>query len=132
MSQLERYILLVNISGPELDLWGDFLNQWGYSWAAAGTGNGDQSVWAQRTYRLVLYRFSDFSEEEYQFLELVRSELGPVPVVAISAFVSVKDCFRMARAGVADYLGQPFQPPELKKVIEKHCFSFMAEVEVLL
>jgi DNA-binding NtrC family response regulator len=114
----DKNILLANLTDPFSKIIIDILDQWGYNVVLMEKPINLESISSSRRFNLIIYQFSEFSEREYQFLEAIKVRTGRSPIMATSNYISVRECFRMAKAGVQEYFGQPFQPLELKKLME--------------
>jgi response regulator RpfG family c-di-GMP phosphodiesterase len=116
----EKRIILMNSTGTAPEIFGDFLDLWGYSLVRVEDRDCWEQGWLESPLSLIIFQFNDFSDKEYQLLAWVKTEAGSLPVVVTSSFISIKECFRMARLGISEYFGQPFNPLDLKKLVEKY------------
>jgi DNA-binding NtrC family response regulator len=116
----EKRIILMNSADTTPEVFGDFLDLWGYSFVRVENRECWAQGWLEGPLSLIIFQFNDFSDTEYQLLETVKSGAGAIPIVVTSSFISVKECFRMAGIGITEYFGQPFIPLELKKLVEKY------------
>jgi DNA-binding NtrC family response regulator len=116
----EKRILMLNLAATISESLSDFLDLWEYDFVRVDNQDCQQYHWPDGPFSLIIFQFNDFSDKEYQLLESVKSDAGAIPIVVTSSFISVKDCFRMAKIGITEYFGQPFLPLELKKLVEKY------------
>jgi DNA-binding NtrC family response regulator len=121
-----KRIVLVNITGTALTSLCDLLDLWGYAPVNIESAEMISADPFAEPPALLLFQFLEFSEEEYASLNSISAKAPGIPVVATSPFISIKEVFRVARAGVADYLTQPYSPPDLRQMIEKYLDSSSA------
>ncbi len=118
--QAKKKIILVNIKGTGLSCLSDLLEMWGYmpikiesTATLTAVLFGDHSA-------LIIYQFLEFSDAEYKLLTAIRDQVPGIPVVVTSPFISVRDTFKVVRAGVEDYLVQPYLPADLRLLLERY------------
>jgi len=115
-----KRIALVNITGTALVSYCDLLDLWGYTPVKIESAEMISADLSSEPPALLIFQFLEFSEDEYALLDAIYSKAPGILVLATSPFTSVRDIFKIARAGVADYLMQPFFPAALRQLIEKY------------
>jgi len=118
--QTTKKIILANIKGTVLDSLSDLLEMWGYTPIRIESAETIKAVLSDDNSALIIYQFLEFSDDEYKLLTSIRQQVPGIPVVATSPFISVRDTFRVVRAGVEDYLVQPYSPRDLRLLIERY------------
>ena len=101
----------------------DFLAKWGYTAVRINTAETLTPILQDNENSLIIFQFVEFCEKEFELFHSIRGKIPNVPMLATSPFISVRDCFRVAKAGAAGYLIQPFVPSELKKIIERYIIN---------
>ena len=120
MTSETRLIFMINMNDSLLEAAEDLLNQRGYSVKRIWTSATLWSELRNRLPSLVIYQFSNFSEDEFEILWLIQRIVPDVPVVVTSPVISVHNRAKIVKAEVAGYLRQPFTPEELRGMVEKY------------
>ena len=120
MTSETRLIFMINMNDTSSEIAEDLLNQWGYSAKRVRTSATLWSDLQNRLPSLVIYQFSDFSEDEFEILRLIQRIIPDVPVVVTSPVISARNMDKIVKAGVAGYLRQPYTPEELRGMVEKY------------
>ena len=113
-------VVLVNMRGKDLDRMADLVELWDYAALRIDEEKTSLALLAEAMPIIVIFKFREFSETEYGMLASLRNAAPGIPILALSAFISVKDTFRIAKSGASECLVQPYSPEDLKRMIEKH------------
>ena len=120
MTSETRLIFMINMNDTPSEIAEDLLIQWGYSVKRVEFGADMWSKLRNPVPLLVVYKFSDFSEVEFEIYRLIQRIVPDVPVVVTSLVISVRNMAKIVKAGVAGYLRQPYTPEELRGMVEKY------------
>ena len=113
-------VLLVNMSGDGGEALIDLLRVWDYS-AVKIERREDLLLNVRKSGRtLVIFQFHEFSTLEYAYFYHVRESMPVAPLIAISPVLSLRSAFELGRSGATDFLAEPFDPQDLKRVVDKY------------
>jgi DNA-binding NtrC family response regulator len=113
-------VLLVNIAGDGGETIVDLLRAWEYSVIRIDSRE-DLILNIRKSGRtLVIFQFHEFSSSEYAYFYHVRESIPLAPLVAISPILSLRSVFELGRCGATDFLAEPFDPQELKRMVDKY------------
>jgi DNA-binding response OmpR family regulator len=101
----------------------DFLSKWGYTPVRTNTLQMLVPILQSSKYVQIIFQFMEFKEQEFSLLQAIREKFPVIPIFATSPFISVRDSFKVAKAGATEYLMQPFDPLYLKRIFERYTES---------
>jgi len=120
---MNKKIILVNMDQATADSLVDFLSKWGYT--PVRTNNLEMMILQLQSSAesIIIFQFLEFKENEFTFFHAIREKFPNITIFATSPFLTVKESFKVARAGAVEYLMQPFDPESLKKILAKYTDS---------
>ena len=118
-------ILLVEDHAPNILVATTLLDQFGYSYDVATTGMNAIQKFQNNKYALI---FMDVQIPGMDGIETTRrirslekaSGQEPSTIIAMTAFAQAGDREKFLKSGMDDYLSKPYQPEELRDIIEKY------------
>ena len=117
---MNKRIVLVNMDDTTAGSLADFLNKWGYTPVRTNTVEVLTPILQSSEDSLIIFQFMEFREHEFSLFHSIREEFPTIPIFATSPFISAKDSFKVAKAGATEFLMQPFDPVNLKRIIERY------------
>lgn len=117
---MNKRIILVNMDDTTAGSIADFLNKWGYTTVRTDIVEMLVPILQNMEGSLIIFQFVEFGEKEFALFHSIREKFPVIPIFATSPFISVKDSFKVAKAGATEFLMQPFDPLYLKRIIERY------------
>ncbi len=109
----QPHILVVDDDARLRVLLKDFLSTKGYRVTAAASAAAAQNVMEGLSFDAMVLDVMMPGETGLSFMQRLRDQLGPLPVLMLSALAEPGDRIAGLSSGSDDYLSKPFEPQEL-------------------
>lgn len=119
MSEHKKRVLLVEDYAPNVLVAGTFLEEFGYDWDSAKSGNEAVAMFERTSYDAILMDVQMFGMNGLEATRLIRAfEAGHkrerTPIIGMTAHALAGDRERCLGVGMDDYISKPFNPNELQ------------------
>lgn len=119
MSENKKKILLVEDYAPNVLVAGTFLEEFGYDWESAKSGNEAIAMFERGGYDAILMDVQMFGMNGLEATRLIRAyeaqhTRARTPIIGMTAHALAGDRERCLGVGMDDYISKPFNPNELQ------------------
>lgn len=120
MSENKKRILLVEDYAPNVLVAGTFLEEFGYDWDSAKSGNEAVAMFENGHYAAILMDVQMFGMNGLEATRIIRAyetQHGKkrTPIIGMTAHALAGDRERCLGVGMDDYISKPFNPNELQE-----------------
>jgi CheY-like chemotaxis protein len=98
-----------------------FIANWGGQSQHAWCGEQAIEMLKSERFSLVLMDLQMPDMDGYETTKIIRSFLPNIPIIALSADAMLETRTTALKMGMSDYITKPFNPNELKKIIQLYC-----------